>query len=269
MINKYIKEYIEISGNGLWCEDKAIITPTLAGVMDGATPINIEQCLGYPTQACWFVNSFANMMMNQLLTDSDSFFHICTSITSKLSNQYKQSEPYNSPCSTAAFASQEGDEICIYLIGDCHVYLSLKNSSVTHLSDERVSFFSDKTLLASQAHPNDAQNAIIKQKIENRKHLNKSGGFFAIDLSRDYINGFRKYNYPVSSIKEILLCTDGFARAFIEYELVTPEKFFEVGYNLLEIAFRIKEFEKKNSTECASKCVKKADDISAILIKFN
>jgi len=265
----YIRDYIEISGNGKWCEDKAIICDECVGVLDGATPIDIEKCNNYLTQACWFVSAFENYFLKNIKVTKGVILPCCTLTTSEISRQYKKERDYNSPCCTAAFVNISSDrkKVLIYLIGDCHVYIETKKGETIHYYDDRVDVFSHKTLEISKNNKFDRDVLVRNQKILNRNFLNQPNGFYAIDLSDDYVKGFIKKEISCDLVNKILVCSDGFARVFLEYGILKISDFFKSNISLLETANLIRDFE-RDLTNVENKCVKKSDDISAVLLLF-
>ena len=154
----------------------------------------------------------------------------------------------------------------ISILGDCHVFVFLKDTNVLHFYDNRVDKFSKRTLNISQNNFQTAiekEKAIREQKINNRICLNKKNGFFALTLNNTWQGSFVESQVPISKIRKVLVCSDGFARLFKEYGIITPKSFFENDLTLLKSVNLLREYEMQNKY---NNCVKTQDDVSAILL---
>lgn len=268
---EYVINYMESSGNGVWCEDKCLLTNLCVGVLDGATPIDRYPVLQYPTQAAWFTDAFAKKLYRMEDTGNTSMRQRCKAITKELQSELDVwMEPYNRPCATAVLLSKEGAEISLLTIGDCHAYVLHQSGEIQHISDDRAAEYSGQTLIAANQAQGDPQRfaqSVRDQKIENRKQLNREGGFYAVALDEAYEQGFMENRFQEEDISQILLCSDGFARMFLEYALITPRAFFDSGISLPAAMAQLRAYEEDNAAD-HSRCVKRADDAAAVLLHF-
>lgn len=265
----YVEEYIESSGNGKWCEDKVLISQYVIGIVDGATPIDSVVIDNNQTQTCWFVNEFANGFIKQTMGAENSIDYLCEQILSQIDrSKIKDTKDYNKPSCVAAFLQLVNKTLLtISILGDCHVYVCLKDGSILHYSDNRIDAFSEATRATSLQHyknEHERIDAIRKQRINNRKCLNQKNGYFALTLDDNWKGSFFEKRISLSCISEVLLCTDGFARLFTEYKLMSPNEFFLNRLSLVDCVGLIRNFEKKSSYNAGY--VKKQDDASALLI---
>ena len=266
----FTKEYLVSSGNGKWCEDITIINNSLVGVLDGATPIDIIEIDNYQTQACWFVNEFVRNFLNEDYGPINSVNSFCKAIINKIDcSKISEFQDYNYPCCTAAFVRINNKYLLCSIIGDCSIYVRLKNRAVIHFYDDRVDKFSKKTQIISQkdyANMYEKESAIKQQKINNRKHLNNPDGFYALTLCDSWYDSFVENQIAIADVDSVLICSDGFARLFKEYNIMSPQAFFNNDISILDGVSLIRNFEKKSLANYS--CVKKKDDASAILLDF-
>ena len=267
----HVSEYIEVTGNGKWCEDKTLIGANMIGVMDGATPIDQIRVDNHPTQACWFVDGFADGFYRQACEPGQSIDSFCEMLIGQMDRTRMNGiEKFNHPCCTAAFLRLEDSSLLISVLGDCHVYvLSKKDKTIRFIYDDRVDVFSEKTRVESnQGFKNalDRDKAVRTQKILNREYLNKPGGFYALTLDGSWKGEFVEARVPLAEADSILMCSDGFARLFKEYGIMTPAEFFAKKLSLLEGAALIRQYE--NNGERLNGCVKSKDDVSAVLLRL-
>ena len=224
-----VQEYVEYSGNGKWCEDKVLVSKAILGVLDGATPIDVIEIDNYQTQACWFVNSFGEGFARHKSEQINSVDSFCEELIEQIDkSKISGLQEFNCPCSTAAFLRLYNSRLLISILGDCHVFVFLKDTNVLHFYDNRVDKFSKRTLNISQ---NNFQTAIEKEKAIREQKINNR------------------------------ICLN--TRLFKEYGIITPKSFFENDLTLLKSVNLLREYEMQNKY---NNCVKTQDDVSAILL---
>jgi hypothetical protein len=101
------------------------------------------------------------------------------------------------------------------LLGDVSVLIE-DEGRLTRWTDERVAPFEARTIAAAQAAGHSDGVVIapqaLAQIIENRRWLNREGGYWAINPSLPWRPGLRFVSQRVSAKATLLLASDGFMR---------------------------------------------------------
>lgn len=269
----YRIEYLEDSGNGIWNEDRLLVSDDIIGVIDGATPIHKLQYKSYHTIAEWMVDSFVEKFKGYSNKLVHGYKSICKEIINELGEDIyiKSLQEFDKPCFTSATVSINGTQIECEVIGDSYIYVYLKDGRIVEITDDRVDLYAQKTVKITnevREFNGDVERAIEHQKIENRKMMNVKGGYWVVGFKGDFEKEFVEESFPLADIKKILICTDGFGRIMKEFALTTINQIFESNISLSKLLEMLRDYEDKNYGDEQFPCVKKSDDATAVMMSF-
>lgn len=250
-------------GNGQWGEDRLYAGDKVSFVIDGATPISKQPYNGYHSGAEWLAEELKQYLIEHL---SDAEVPVlCKQFTDKAGESVKTMFPsvQEMPSMTIAAIAGDGDMLKGYVLGDCSLYILLKDGGIKHVTDRRTDAFYQKTMNAkrnAEAHGADVTAAVLEQRRKNKATMNQQGGYWTVSFVGDYEQEFYTCSVPVAEVQSVLLCTDGFDRAFCR-GMFTPECVLRGEESLKTVLERLREAEKESDAD-----VKRHDDASAILI---
>lgn len=250
---------------GDWGEDRIFLSETSVGVTDGSSPISVVPLFGYNSQAEWL----ASELSSSIKTNSNlSLPFICKQTTNQLQSIIPLSlEPKLKPCATFAGVQVIGDTLTTYVLGDCVILLEFKDGRIVKLTDNRITTFSNLTKqrkLEAERLGIDIKSAVSTQMSENRKMMNKQGGFFVIALDGAYETEFLTKSFLLDDLNSCLIFSDGFDCIFSN-DLIPYSDILTQSISLEQAPSILRSWEgSSKSTE-----VKKHDDVSAILLSFS
>ena len=176
-------------------------------------------------------------------------------------------EPKLKPCATFAGVQVIGDTLITYVLGDCVILLEFKDGRIVKLTDSRITTFSNLTKqrkLEAERLGLDIKSVVSTQMSENRKMMNKQGGFFVVALDGAYEIEFLTKSFLLKDLKSCLIFSDGFDRIFSN-DLIPYFDILKQNISLEQATSVLRSWEgSSQSTE-----VKKYDDVSAILLSFS
>ena len=265
-----VSDSVTSSGNGIWNEDALLYSSRLIGVLDGATPINSWNIAGYNSSAEWLVSEFVARFNSSPIINCD-FGCFCQKMINELSASLEPSwKDYDKPCFVSATASYISENtIQIEIIGDCSIYVKYTDGRTELFTDNRIDTYANKTLYSAVYARNRNVNVdeeIKKQKIKNREMMNIKGGYWVVGFRGCFTNEFVKKSINISDTDSLLICTDGFARAFKEFKIVNVDSVLSRKIRLADVLNILRRFEDTHYKDNDYPCVKKSDDASAILL---
>lgn len=258
------------AGNSPFNEDTYIVSRNFVAVIDGATGISNVKFQGYSSYAAWFVDEFKRRIIsfyNDFDTNIPEAIRLCV-------NEIKEEHSLcNIPlCEKPTFTIgviQVNEDIQSFLLGDCYVYILNREQKIIKLYDDRIKKFTNKTLLKKRyAITNNlsVELCVNRQKTENSKYRNQPNGFWVVDYNNSFYNEFISTRFPLKDIESILICSDGFNRAFDEFNIVKVDDILKQKSTIKETITKIREFEFEFSSNILFPCVKRNDDATAVLI---
>lgn len=262
------------SGNGIWNEDRLLISEKIIGVIDGATPIHKMKYMEYHTLAEWMVDNFEKKFNDIVIKGENSYKQICRQFIHEMGEDrfIKSLEDYDKPCFTSATVTILDDKIKCEIIGDSFIYIQNKSGKLIQLTDKRVDKYSGRTVeVTNKARCNDLdiETAVEKQKMKNRKMMNVKGGYWVVAFNGYFEDEFIEEYFPINDINRILICTDGFERLQQEFSLISFEQILNDEISLDTATDLLRDYENNNYLKDDYPCVKKSDDSAAILLYFN
>lgn len=252
--------------NAIWGEDRIFIGKNSLGVIDGSSPISKVPISPYHSQAEWLVD---NLSEGLPICKDLTLPEACKLITSNLkssSGYLSNLDSALSPCCTFAGLQLIGDTLTSYVLGDCTIILEYLDGRIEILSDNRIRYYSNLTRerkLSARKLGLDESECVAAQMRENRKQMNKDGGFWTVALEGDYETNFLVRTFDIRYLKRCLLFSDGFERLF-EHNLVKVNDILNQKISLRGALAKLRDFENK----CVSSEVKRHDDVSALLVSF-
>ena len=227
----------------------------MAWVIDGADALTVNPILDSPAQ--WLVDSFNNALTvnreKNLETSLENALNtiLSLSIGKKLATLSKVQQG----CFTLAIASLNLNQLSLRVIGDAHIVLMKTDNRIFHLTDDRISSFSEQTRMKKTSKER------YEQMLFNRSKMNTPSGYWVGSLSKDWPAQMKSFKLPASQCKRILLCSDGFYRAHT-FGITDWEDVLAEHKSLKAIFQDLRRFEiRKDINE-----VKQHDDVSALLL---
>ncbi len=252
-------------GAGNWGEDRLCLLKNMYCVLDGATPLKRTAFAGYHSSAEWMADCLAEHIKKEP-DYLQPYPLICKSFVDTAENVQNTFENmYDLPCLTTAALQCRSRQLQCWVLGDCSIYLLMKDGDLCHITDKRVERFTEKTVQAKIAAINrgeDSAAAVLAQRTRNKAMMNQPGGYWTVGFNGDFANEFVECTVEAERVRAALLCTDGPDRLFAHYgvaprELLSGEMPLKDAVSLL----REKERTEQNTN------VKKHDDVAAILLK--
>lgn len=270
-LNGYIiKDSVISAGLQEYCEDMIITHDHYVGILDGVTSFNPQKTGGYPSEPCWFVNSFRHCFENcdEMYCDCTATEEICRKICLKLKELYpvRSSDSIAVPSSAAVICDFGDENIKATFYSDCRLYVKKKNGETLFFSDTRHNDADELLQKIYESHfadEKERKGAVRKQSAENRKKMNQDGGYYLLTLGDDFYGHGINISLPKSDTDALLLCSDGFDRLFSGYCIASVKSILDGEITLDEAKKLIRNYE--SDSEHVS-MIKKSDDISAVLI---
>ncbi|HNX16560.1 MAG TPA: protein phosphatase 2C domain-containing protein [Bacilli bacterium] len=205
-------------------EDRFIIGQNYALVLDGAT--SLEKNDQHPTSGSWFASFIKKKLKYKENDIISSLEKISVDAYRVHSLNLVENNLSYIPSAGLAFAVFGKTYVDIYTIGDCGAYILFKDGRHTQIKQKELTAL-DNGVLAKMVKISkeknipllDTRRFINNDLITNRKKANQIGGYsvFAVCDKPRFI--YKKERFDISELKEILLCTDGFASSWEVFEL--------------------------------------------------
>lgn len=169
-------------------------------------------------------------------------------------------------------AQADGFRLDAMMLGDVSVLIA-DRGRVTRWTDERVQPFEARTIAAASAAGRGGRAVIASeafaQVIENRRFLNREGGYWAVGPGQPWQAGLRFMSQPISADATLLLGSDGFMRlvdglgAYSDTDLVAAA----AARGVESLIAELREIEREDGDAARFARVKIHDDATALLIK--
>jgi serine/threonine protein phosphatase PrpC len=258
------------AGNGLWNEDGLLLSKNIIGVIDGETPIRKIEYKGYNTLTEWMVDNFIEKF-NKMDSSKKEYKKICRNIIDEFKKDsfISNLNVHDKPCFTSATVTFRSNEILCQVLCDSYIHIQKMDGDIIKITDSRHDLFSDKTVVAANESKIGSEERLSRQKLENRKMMNLKGGYWTVAFVGDFENEFIEEKFELKDVKRILICTDGFARLYEEFSLLSVEEILSGESSLDESLKILRDYENENYLNENYPCVKKSDDATAVLLQFS
>ena len=248
---------------GTWGEDRFCVLDRFCCVLDGATPIKQEEFAGYHSSAEWLADQLIRRIPEGVAA-SVPYPLICQGfVKAEADIRHAFRDDYQLPCLTTAAMQQDGNLLTCWVLGDCSVYLLMKDGKVRHITDNRVTRFSEKSQQAKNEairRGEDPTAAVLAQRIRNKSMMNHPGGYWTVGFTGNFAEEFVECRVEAEKVQAALLCTDGLDRLFIHHG-IAPVQLLTEEIALNEAVVFLRQRERTSAqTE-----LKRHDDIAAIL----
>lgn len=260
-----IKDKILDFASEFWGEDRLCLTENLFCVLDGATPIEQSDFAQYHSSAEWMADRMAAYIVEEA-DRSVPYPLICKEFVD-LEADILRSIPvaHHLPCLTTSALQYDAGLLKCWVLGDCSIYLLMKNGEIRHITDQRVKAFSQKTIQCKAEairRGEDPTKVVLEQRIQNKKMMNHPDGYWTVGFVGSFESRFVAYSMEAESVQAVLLCTDGLDRLFSYYD-ITPKDLLTEKMTLEDAVRYLRQRERSDqNTE-----IKRHDDVGAILLK--
>jgi len=267
------------AGQAACNEDAFYIGPDLAFVLDGATGLGEPLMPGEGSDASWFVSRLSDLLCDVWsthLTLDDALGDALKKVSAEWRANVSPSLPgYQLPSAAMAIVAQEADELVLARLGDCELYVNdgvdtwrvFGDNALRRLDERAIDRL--KLLQRQGKPPEEALQAIKPMLMQHRAQMNAAHGYSALSVVgleriKPEVQRFKR-----SSIKRVLLTSDGFSVAWQAYGFDAPESWLMREEPAAQLAFvlqRLRECETLDADTVRFPRFKCHDDATAAII---
>lgn len=219
-------------GYGTW----PLEAPRAAWVLDGVTGINDRPLLPGPTDAAWFVAQVQAALPSLLakepdLPAADLVAALVDDLERKQSSAWlddRGADGRETPAASFALVRLIGDDIEILRLGDCLVLLEAADGPVAVMDHPVLAAIEAETrsaLLTLRAQgitdPKQAFTAMMPRLRAERLRRNSPDGYGVLAAERSCIAMLHLDRVPASTLRRVLLASDGYYRLVDHYDAVS------------------------------------------------
>jgi len=266
-------EVYSSKGSGKVNEDTFGYTKNRFWVIDGATSISDKAFFSNISDANFLVSMFSSEL-NKIAENSNEpnrelLFNAMKNLSNKLKKKkFSYSDKPYQPSFAIACVSIVDNTVSLDILSDCYVIIK-KNNSIEIFTDKRIERVAQctnglKDKIKKDNIPSDIAKDLLKEQIrKNRRKMNTSDGYWVGTIDGEAFTQMYSRSFNFEGIDEILICSDGFYRIFLN-NLMTIEEFFKLNISLENAINILREYESNNENVE----YKKNDDSTAIKIVF-
>jgi hypothetical protein len=278
----HVQDCVTLDGGIAANEDLAGSTGDFAWVLDGATPISDRTFFSAHDDAEWIVKAFDKIIRQTISEDrtdnSDAqwLWEVLRIGFTRLAAVGGERHPFSGiqkhelPTFAMAMVHFGPDCLDYALLADCEVVIDTDIGVVSY-TDQRFESVRRSTLarylqLVDRYGRPRTLTMLRDQLSKNRSLMNIPGGHYVGTLDPACAETAVVGSLPVTKIRQVLLCTDGFARVVTLFRALSWADLFS-GTSLSEATRVLRECE-ANDTACrAYPRVKVSDDATALLLR--
>ncbi len=268
----YCRESILSSGGRQLCEDRILVSSTLAAVIDGATQVVPDAPLPSPSEGTWISDLTVRTLIE--LENSYSDTHsILRQISRRIDSELKvQNWPdiRVPPVCSIATALISGSHLDVAILGDVSLVYLREGRAVRLFNDK---FLSDENKASSKKGQMIQQNreTQIQGIITHRKeYINGINGAGVLSNNEAVVDVAVQAKISLKPGDLFLLATDGFMRLIDAYNLVqSNDDLFDNAVRpggLGNLLGRLRHFE--SSRDESSGTYKASDDAAALILEI-
>lgn len=262
-------------GDGIVNEDTYGISSNHLWIIDGVTDKVKKKYFSSISDSAYFSKSFSQELLittkhDTTLDNSKALIKAMEALSKKLpKKEFVEEEKIYQPSFTIAMISIIADKIQIDILSDCFVYLYTKKHETKMFTDERINCISKQTqkvrdyIIQNSIPKEIAKELLYHQKMENRLLMNQVDGYWVGTIDGVAFNNMVSYKEDLKQVEQILMCSDGFNKAF-EDDLTLIKDVFSHRKTLQSIYNEIRYKEK----QLPDIDTKRSDDATAILINL-
>jgi hypothetical protein len=214
------------SSAGAANEDIAGTAGRFAWIVDGASGVGARNLTSAMTDAAWLALSIDRILRERIGEDGSLALHrLLARLERELARQFTKEtsaanvDPIDAPSACLALVElvDAGDgrvRLAGAIIGDVCVFVP-GEAGLARWTDERLKSFEAKTLDALAREPRvtfDVPGAVLDQIRNNRRWLNRDGGYFAVHPRLPWADHVLSFETSLPAGNAVVLATDGFLR---------------------------------------------------------
>lgn len=269
-VGRWRIETISDQGEGVWNEDMVGYNAYAYWVLDGATPIEEKFVFSAEGDTHFLVREFSRELERMPERGSDENAALLKRAAASLRDRivipqgYKQ-DTVHEPGFAMSIVRIDAAGIQISILSDCYVVLNTK-AGIEVYTDERIERIAQRTRMVQSVIEREkvgretAKELLREQIRNNRKLMNTEEGYWVGTLDGIAFSHMKEKRRSLSGVTDILLCSDGFFKAF-QCGAVALEAFFDRKPGLKTVMRQLREYEEKTRQVSA---LKGSDDASAI-----
>ena len=207
-----------------YCEDALFASENCTVVIDGATGVTGERVSGAATDALWLAQELCRFFARNAAR-ADSLLSLMRGAARHCAGRYArfpgagavQDKP--SACVTAV--REKDGFLEYYSLCDTVLIARKKSGEVLHILDDRLTALDAECceILREEAKRRgcavrDAFPAIVPRILENRRNMNRKGGYAAFSLTVRGLDTALQGRIPLGELEDVLLFSDGFAEIY-------------------------------------------------------
>jgi hypothetical protein len=233
-----MKIYQHVDGTGETCEDLANATDGGAWVLDGSSGAERAAVTDAPTDGRWYVERL-NAYLESSLSAAGSLPEAVREGLGVLRSDYRAFEGSRDtgivqhPLAAAALVRFDGGYVEYLLSADCNLAVERPDGTVETVPgdgpralDQRVVDEIQRRKAADGLTHAAAKRATRELIVENRRQLNRPGGYWALSFDERAVDHARGSTLSTADVDAIALFSDGFERLLESYDAVAYETLF-------------------------------------------
>ena len=231
--------YQHVEGAGETCEDFANATDAGAWVLDGASGAERAGITDAPTDGRWYVERL-NAYLKSSLSVATSLPEVVRQGLDVVASDYRSFEGsrdtnvVHHPLAAAALVRFDDGYIEYMLSADCNLAIERPDGTVETILgdgpralDQRVVDEIRRRKAADGLTHAAAKREVRELIVENRRQLNRSGGYWALSFDERAVGHARGSTLSIADVDALALFSDGFERLTERYDAITYETLFD------------------------------------------
>lgn len=207
-----------------YCEDALFASENCAVVIDGATGVTGERVSGAATDALWLAQELCRFFARNAAR-ADSLLSLMRGAARHCAGRYARfpgADAVQDKPSACVTAVREKDGFLeYYSLCDTVLIARKKSGEVLHILDDRLTALDAECceILREEAKRRgcpvrEAFPAIVPRILENRRNMNRKGGYAAFSLTVRGLDTALQGKIPLGELEDVLLFSDGFAEIY-------------------------------------------------------
>ena len=259
-------------------EDYAFSCERHIFVIDGSSGLCDKKYTNFESDAQWFSHRLGTLLQARLHDINKTIGEVVSDIISELRVEYKsflsdaEYESFILPSACLSVLRINKNNIELFQIGDCVSLISTINDEIKVFLDDSVPKLDGAVVKnvvnISREKKIPYSDALVyskEQLIHNRKKLNKSDGYWILDLSGSAIKHAYVNSFKVCDVRAAAIMSDGFAEIVELYGLYDYKTLMEkmAGGGLYSLCEELFKAQDEDSTMDKYPRLKLRDDSSA------
>lgn len=209
-------------GEGPINEDLAVVTPTAAWVLDGATPVLGEHHTPATSDAAWYVERLSHHLAGAIGRD-EPLEEVAWDAIDAVRTEFEEFvhrrtlDPAAEPCAVGALVRWRSGTLEYLVLGDCSLTVR-RDEEVSHVTDGRLAAEEQPILenLESRLDAGEtldfARDAVWDEVQALRRRVNAPDGYWAFGFDPTAAAHAATGRIRLDASDDLLLSTDGFDR---------------------------------------------------------